>query len=161
MGYFIRVCSSSVWLTSSSARWMKLLVLGTFTNLTSLKCFLNSRTFRHKRLSSEFLTAYSPVNCLTTSSLSRWQVTSSELSAAADSKAAINARYSAWLLVHKPMKRRCVFRIRPSSERIRNAAAAGPGLPLAPPSEKTINRTSMLVPSPFLFIRFRLCGGPF
>jgi hypothetical protein len=34
------------------------------------------------------------------------------------------------------------------------AAAAGPGLPLAPPSEKTINRLCMFIPSLLCFSAF-------
>src|SRR5208337_4468283 len=120
-------CSSKILLTSSSAREIYGLLLGTFTKRTFLKQVLSSRAFSHSFLSSEFFTLYSPLSCFPTSSLSRLQVTSWALKALANSKAAINALYSAWLLVALPMKQESALIICPASTTARKAVAAGPG----------------------------------
>jgi hypothetical protein len=75
------------------------------------------------------------LSCLTTSSLSKWQVTDSGFIFDAISKAAISARYSDWLFVAIPTYWVFVVMVCPASVWITYAIAAGPGFPLAPPSE--------------------------
>ena len=89
----------------------------------------------------------SPLSCFATNSLSVWQITSSGLRVAAVSSADIMALYSAWLFVHVPIYWEFMVKTLPCSERIRNAVAAGPGFPLAPPSEKIIKRLGVLFAS--------------
>jgi hypothetical protein len=95
---------------------------------------------------------YSPFSCFAISSLSVLQVISSGLRVTAASRAEIKARYSAWLFVCIPAYDEVLAMTWFCSVRIRNAIAAGPGFPLAPPSVKMNTLLDVLVSSFSLFL---------
>src|SRR5215217_1406030 len=87
------------------------------------------------------LTLYSPVTCLAISSESLTTSTSVAPSAFARSSPSSRPRYSATLLVAVPIRTPASSSTSPAGEGITAAAAAGPGLPRAPPSTWTTTFT--------------------
>src|ERR1035437_3008662 len=79
-----------------------------------------------------------PPTCLAISSESPTTSTSLAPRAAARARPSSSARYSATLLLARPISSECSPRISQSGEEITQAAAAGPGLPRAQPATWTI-----------------------
>src|SRR4051812_18913332 len=91
------------------------------------------------------LTLYSPLTCLATSSESLTTSTSVAPSARARSRPSSRPRYSATLLVVSPRTAVASSSTAPSAAAVSTAAAAaGPGLPRAPPSTWTTTLTRSL-----------------
>src|SRR4051794_6034800 len=88
------------------------------------------------------LTLYSPLTCLATSSESLTTSTSVAPSACARARPSRSPRYSATLLVAGPSVSAASSRTSPSGVETTAAAAAGPGLPRAPPSTWTTTFTA-------------------
>src|SRR5271165_585172 len=80
-----------------------------------------------------------PCTCLAISSESPMTSTSPAPSSRTRSSPSSNARYSATLLVAVPSSCECSPSSSPDGDVITHAAAAGPGLPRAPPSTWTIS----------------------
>src|SRR4051794_8767196 len=90
---------------------------------------------------SACLTLYSPLTCLAMSSESLTTSTSSAPSARARSSPSSRPRYSATLFVATPRYSCASSTTSPSGVETTAAAAAGPGLPRAPPSTWTTSLT--------------------
>src|SRR4051812_42350694 len=131
--------ASSAWLTSASAApfWARG-TLRTRQRPNSASAFVAAAC---SGFMSRCLTLYSPLTCLATSSESLTTSTSSAPSARARSRPSSRPRYSATLFVTTPSSSCASSTTSPSGVERTAAAAAGPGLPRAPPSTWTTSFT--------------------
>src|SRR4051812_11259862 len=132
--------ASSAWLTSASAA--AFCARGTLRTRQRANCPSAFVAAACSGFMSGCLTLYSPLTCLATSSESLTTSTSSAPSARARSRPSSSPRYSATLFETTPSSSCASSRTSPSGVETTAAAAAGPGLPRAPPSTWTTSFTS-------------------
>src|SRR3954462_2104573 len=131
--------ASSAWLTSASAA--AFCARGTLRTRQRANCPSAFVAAACSGFMSGCLTLSSPLTCLATSSESLTTSTSSAPSARARSRPSSSPRYSATLFVALPSSSCASSRTSPSGVETTAAAAAGPGLPRAPPSTWTTSFT--------------------
>src|SRR3954451_25118390 len=132
--------ASSAWLTSASAA--AFCARGTLRTCQRANCPSAFVAAACSGFMSGCLTLYLPLTCLATSSESLTTSTSSAPSARARSRPSSSPRYSATLFETTPSSSCASSRTSPSGVETTAAAAAGPGLPRAPPSTWTTSFTS-------------------
>src|SRR4051812_16135670 len=131
--------ASSAWLTSASAA--AFCARGTLRTRQRANCESAFVARACRGFMSGCLTLYWPLTCLATSSESLTTSTSSAPSARARSRPRSRPRYSATLFVTVPSSSWASSITSPSGVETTAAAAAGPGLPRAPPSTWTTSFT--------------------
>src|SRR3954471_18874246 len=131
--------ASSAWLTSASAA--AFCARGTLRTRQRANCASACFAAACRGFMSACLTLYWPLICLATSSESLTTSTSSAPSARARSRPSSSPRYSATLFVTRPSSSWASSTTSPSGVGTTAAAAAGPGLPRAPPSTWTTSFT--------------------
>src|SRR3954449_12909761 len=131
--------ASSAWLTSASAA--AFCARGTLRTRQRANCESACFAAACRGFMSGCLTLYWPLTCLATSSESLTTSTSSAPSARARSRPSKRPRYSATLFVATPRYSWASSRTSPPGVETTAAAAAGPGLPRAPPSTWTTTFT--------------------
>src|SRR5262245_13040529 len=136
LGDSVSISPSSVMFTRASARaFSSRLTARKRTEPNPSTAFL---AFRWSGIRPGCLTRYSPVICRTTSSESMHTTNCRTPCRAAAARPAIRASYSATLLVTTPRRSPRASTSFPVGSKSAYPIAPGPGLPLAPPSQRNI-----------------------